>query len=224
MSVSTECSQSTQRKVNRSVYMSPNFAEERRGQGHEVVALTFFRRDSWQTHPEQSHKSRKGRVTASGWLRGLDPKPTCTFSHTFQCHRQVHPVTLCAPPSYMTDSEAHPFPGIRTIWDRGATHFSDWGSSSHVQCEYKSVVANLFTFSDSRKQRPSGFLMTGDENVYMCVCVCVCLYLTGVSFCFLGHLFIKQNAFFAEQVKCCSTKAFITNMIGSGFLRTFISR
>ena len=149
MSVSTECSQSTQREVNRSVYMSPNFAEEKRGQGHEIVALTFFHRDSWQTYPEQSHKSRKGRVTASGWLRGLGPKPTCTFSHTFQCHRQVHPVTLCAPPSYMTDFEAHPFPGIRTIWDRGAAHFSDWGSSSHVQCENKSVVANLFTFSDS---------------------------------------------------------------------------
>ena len=44
----------------------------------------------------------------------------------------------------------------------------------------------------------------------LCVCVCVCLCLTGVSFCFLGHLFIKQNTFFAEQVKCCSTKAFIT--------------
>ena len=136
MSVSTECSQSTQREVNRSVYMSPNFAEEKRGQGHEIVALTFFHRDSWQTHPEQSHKSRKGRVTASGWLRGLDPKPTCTFSHTFQCHRQVHPVTLCAPPSYMTDFEAHPFPGIRTIWDRGA---------DGVQAHMSNVRINLWS-------------------------------------------------------------------------------
>ena len=145
MSASTECSQSTQREVNRSVYTFPNFAVERRGRGHEVVALTFFRRDSWHTHPGQSHKPRKGRVTACGWLRGPDPKPMCTFRATLSRVSGRHTQSPCVLPHRTRLTPKF----IQFLASGPPGHFSDWASSSHVQCEYKSMVANLFPFSDS---------------------------------------------------------------------------
>lgn len=130
--------QSMQRNIE--VCLRSPTLQRRSGRGSDLLPP----KDSWQTHPGQSHKPRKGRVTASGWLRDPDPKPTMHFqSHTFQCQRQAHPVTLRAP-HRTADSKF-----IQFLASGPPGHFSDWGSSSHVRCEYKSMVANLFPFSDS---------------------------------------------------------------------------